>query len=86
MKEKTGHSRRKTGHRFGTFPHHPTSSLSDTSLENGVCGYLQDYQHLSASVILIATRGTIAQKAGLEGVEPSSKQVTDVLSTCLSSD
>ena len=63
MKEKTGHSWRKTGHRFGTFPHHPTPSLSDTSLEDEVCGYLQDYQHLSAPVILIATRGTIAQKA-----------------------
>ena len=28
-----------------------------------VYGYVSDYQHISAPVILIATRGTIAQKA-----------------------
>ena len=54
MKEKLGLSRRKSGLRFGTPPHHPSPSLADISLEKDDCGYLQDYQHLSAPVILIA--------------------------------
>ena len=113
MKEKLGHSRRKTGHKFGIFSYHPTSSLAVISLEDDMCGYFQDYQQLSALVILFAPRGTLSRIAGwcrkqkntdnlfdyqcfskekfvlqveLEGVEPSSKQLTEKLSTCLSGD
>ena len=63
MKEKTGLSRRKSGLRFGTSPHHPSPSLADISLEKDGCGYLQDYQHLSALGNLIATRGPIVRRA-----------------------
>ena len=63
MKEKLGLSRRKSGLRFGTSPHHPSPSLANISLGKEVCGYLQDYQHLSALIVLIATRGPTDRRA-----------------------
>ena len=63
MKEKLGLSRRKSGLRFGTPPHHPSPSLADISLEKDGCGYFQDYQHLSALGNLIAPRGPIVRRA-----------------------
>ena len=63
MKEKLGLSQRKSGLRFGTPPHHPSPSLAHISLEKDGCGYLQEYQHLSALIVLIATRGPIVQRA-----------------------
>ena len=63
MKEKLGLSRRKSGLRFGTPPHHPSPSLADISLEKDGRGYFQDYQHLSALGNLIAPRGPIVRRA-----------------------
>ena len=64
MKEKLGLSRRKSGLRFGTPPHHPSPSLAEISLDKDGCGYFQDYQHFSALGNLIATRGTLSRRAG----------------------
>ena len=63
MKEKLGLSRRKSGLRFGTPPHHPSPSLADISLEKDGFGYLQDYQQLSALIVLFAPRGPIVRRA-----------------------
>ena len=48
-----------------------------------VCGYISDYHHLSAPVIRIATRGTIAQKAGWCKKEKDTDNLFDY--QCLSS-